>query len=61
MNTFVLYVWMVVAAGSSGRIYAGWVNQGEFQSSQACINAAYVLGIKETDFRCINKITGLQK
>lgn len=56
----ILYVWMVVAAGSGGRLYHGWVNTGEYATPAACVSAANQLGMSKDTFRCINKTTGLQ-
>lgn len=57
----ILYVWMVVAAGSGGRLYEGWVNLGGYENYQACMTAGGQLGLSKDKMRCINKTTGKQE
>lgn len=48
-----LYLWTVVAAGSSARIYADWRAQGQFESVELCEKAKKTLGIPDANGRCV--------
>lgn len=48
-----LYLWAVVAAGSSGRLYQDWVPRGEYHSVELCQKAIGQLGVEPNHTRCI--------
>lgn len=53
MNTIILVVFTVVAAGSSGRLYEDWRPIGEFRTEQACQAAAASMNVLNR-YRCLN-------
>lgn len=53
--TTILFVWMMVAAGSGGREYRDWRALAEFSTPAACQAAIKALGLAEDKARCVAK------
>ena len=54
MSITILYLWIMVAAGSSGREYRAWVPSGEFAGIAACETAIKRLAVKPELARCVD-------
>lgn len=62
MTTTILYIYMVLAAKSSGIDVRGWVYSGEYANPAACQKAAEMLNVENPlNVRCIDKNTGKLK
>ncbi len=56
MSITILFMWTVVAAGSSGRLYSDWRAVAEFTSIQHCKQAVERMGnIPPNHVRCVAK------
>lgn len=53
--TTILFVWTIVAAGSSGREYVDWRVLAEFSAPAACKQAIATLGLPQETARCVAK------
>lgn len=51
----ILFVWTMVAAGSSGREYPDWRALAEFSTPASCRAAIKALGLPEGRARCLAK------
>ena len=51
----ILFVWTMVAAGSSGREYSDWRALAEFSTPAACQKGIAELGLQPTKARCVAK------
>ena len=51
----ILFVWTMVAAGSSGREYLDWRALAEFSTPAACQKAIAELVLKPGTARCVAK------
>lgn len=52
--TFILFLWTVVASDRLST-HTDWRPAGEFQTAQSCAEAARLLNLKPTHFRCVPK------
>lgn len=50
-----LFIWMPVAADKNGTAVNGWVYQTDFRNETRCLAAARELGVKPSNYRCIEK------
>ena len=55
MYTYILYLWVVVAAPTVNLKFYDWHYCGEFIGEEHCVDAARMLNKADGQFRCVRK------